>query len=339
MSNTLYRGVVAAAAGTAFLLAAASAAAETGQRADLTVRLTSQLPGSSTGMTLAALYKAPGDPDAKPPAITSVVLEGPVGLRFNSAALPRCDASDAELRAMGTSACPAQSKLGQGTFTAITGFGPPIDPFVGDTHVFNAPDQLLEVITFKDTDRTAGFDRLTIKGSTISGYPPSTPGGPPDGQTTVRSIDFAIPARGAGKTAYLTTPPTCPAGGTWATRGTFGFADGGTETVTSLTPCRRPAPSGRPPTRPKPAPRQLGLSVSPRAVLAGQRTRFTFRARSAEERCARGALVRFAGRKAVTDGRGRAALTTRLMRPGRRAATVTKAGCRGRSAWVLVRGG
>jgi hypothetical protein len=83
------------------------------------------------------------------------------------------------------------------------------------------------------------FDRLTIKGSTLTAHPPAAPGGPPDGQTSVRSSDFAVPVRRAAGRSLVTTPPRCPKRRRWITTATFRFANGDSDTVLSATPCRR----------------------------------------------------------------------------------------------------
>ena len=103
-------------------------------------------------------FHAPGDPTGKPSPLRSAVLRFPEGTRFDSAAAPQCTASDAELTVLGSSACPAASQLTQGAFSAITGFGAPIDPLAGDLHVFNALGQIIEVITVPGTPASPAFD-------------------------------------------------------------------------------------------------------------------------------------------------------------------------------------
>jgi hypothetical protein len=220
-------------------------AAEPGRLADFTNRLTSQARSSPTGVTVHVLFHRSDDPNAKPAALRSAVIHAPAGLRFDTGALDQCRASDTELNALGPNACPADSRLTVGSFSAMSGFGPPLDPIAGDDHVFNGPNQLIEVITAPGTPLSPAVDRLTISGSTLTAHPPSAPGGPPDGQMAVRSIDFAVPVRVAAGRSLITTPPTCPASGLWTSTGTFGFADGSSDTVASATPCTRPPKARR----------------------------------------------------------------------------------------------
>jgi hypothetical protein len=317
----------AAAAILMTLLAAAPAGAESGRLADFSVGLTSRTPASPTGITLHVLFHRADDPNAKPAALRTAVFQAPAGLRFDSAALPQCTASDAEIQAQGSSACPADTQLTVGRLTAITGFGPPADPIAGDDHVFNAPDQIIEVITAPGAPASPGFDRLTIDGSTLTAHPPTTPGGPPDGQTAIRSIDFAIPVRTNGARSLITAPPSCPAGGRWTSTGHFGFADGTSDTVATVTPCTATAA----------AKRRLRVAVRPRRVSAGRRTRFHVRLRSADPSCVARARVHFAGRAVHTDSRGNATLAATLTYGHERRLRASHAGCGRATTAVRVR--
>ena len=230
----------------ATLLAAGTAGATTGKRADLTVGFSTKSRGAPTALVLHVVYKAPGDPNGKPSPIRKVVVRAPAGTRFHTNAVAKCTASDDELKAEGRGACPAQSRVGAGKLTADTGFGPPIDPLAGDLTLFNSGTAIVEVVTAPGTDRVVGVDRLKIAGSTLTGHPPTTPGGPPDGETAVRQIDFTIERN----TGYVTTPRTCR--GRWTWTGTFGFKDGAEETLRGRAACKRPPkrrsrpPSSRP---------------------------------------------------------------------------------------------
>lgn len=216
--------------------AAPSVAAGT-DRSDFALGLSSQVPGTATGMTIDARYYAAGDRDAKPPPIRRVVVALPEGTRLNTAATPHCTATDEQLRLLGRAACPDGSEVGRGTVTAITGFGAPVDPVRADATVFNGGDELIELVSFPGTPITAGIDRLHIDGSVLSGEPPTTPGGPPDGQTTIRQVEFTIPAVESSAGSLITTPALCPPTGVWTSHGTFSFGDGATTSVPATTPC------------------------------------------------------------------------------------------------------
>jgi hypothetical protein len=221
---------------TAVLLAGLAAPAHAaGERAELAVPFTESRPGVPTGLALDVRYLNPENRDAKPPSITKVVLRLPEGTRLDTTALPVCEATDEEMRLLGRAACPPDSQVGAGTLEAFV--GAPGDPQRTDVTLFNGRDELIEIVTFAGTNTTAGIDRLRIDGNVLTGNPPATPGGPPDGRTNVGRITWDIPAHGR----YLVTPPACD--GAWRTVGEFGFADGGEATVVATQPCERPAPA------------------------------------------------------------------------------------------------
>lgn len=202
------------------------------------LNLSTQRPASSTGLTFHILYKHPEDPEAKPPPITGAVFTLPAGMRLDNGALPKCTASDQDFRAQGRQACPAETKVGEGTLTAMTGF-PGADPVTTDVVAFNGDGEVIEVVFFEGTNTVAGMDRLTIEGRRLVAHPPATPGGPPDGRTAVREITLQFPARvGAGGRPYVTTPRKCRRG-RWISTAAYEFADGGKTTVSSRMPCKR----------------------------------------------------------------------------------------------------
>jgi hypothetical protein len=313
------------------LLLPAAAVADSTPAADFDFKLSSERPGNLSGATLHILYKDPSDPDAKPSPLKTLVLTGPRGLRFDGSAVPACHATDDELRAQGRDACPRTSRVGDGSLSVMTGFGPPVDPFGTDVTLFNSGDGIIELVTQKGSNTTLGIDRVTYTApNELTAHPPSTPGGPPDGKSSVRELLFNYNAvRGRGGKAFITTPRDCPARGLWSSLLSFSTADGNSYRVSSTTTC---LPGSRPAPRPR-----LRLSVTPRRVRMGARVRFRLRVRSSEPGCARGAKVRLGGRRARTNRRGRASLVLRFHGRGLRRAVATKAGCRRSSVPVGVR--
>jgi hypothetical protein len=307
-------------------LALAPGVAQAAPRAEMTLRFAAQKPGAVTSMHLGVLYRGAGDPDGKPSPIHSATIEAPAGTRLASASIPPCAAGDEEFSARGRDACPAESRLGTGTLTAITGFGPPFDPFSTEVTVFKTAEGWVEVVQRSGTGVGLGADRARIKGSTVVLGPPPTPGGPPDGRTAIRDVDLDFPATG-----FVVTPAACPGDGLWRTRGRFTFEDGVTATATATTPCRgtgAAAPGARPAMR---------VRVTPGTVRAGRRTRFRVRVSSSDARCRRGAAIWIGGRRPRTDARGRASALLAFRAPGRHAVVARKAGCRRATAAIVVR--
>lgn len=279
------RRLLAAVAATCFLFAGGGEAlAGSTDRADFLLRFPTKTPGHGTAVDLHILYKAAGDPNAKPSPLRRVVIDAPSGTRFHGDRFPRCTASDEELRARGRGACPAAALVGRGPLTVMTGFGPPIDPVRTDVWIYNTATGFVEVVQQPGRDVTLGMDRFTVMGNRLTASPPSTPGGPPDGRSAVRQVDFDFFGASSARPAYVTTPPSCPASGRWASRAEFTFADGATTVVRDSTPCNRSSRS-----RPR-----LGLRLT-------------------------GRTRRLRGRRRCFRGRVRATVTGRDRRLGRRA--------------------
>jgi len=258
-----HRTLVALAAATVALLTSpllGTARAGSTSRGEFDMDFGARKPGRATSIHLRIRFKG-RTPSAKPSPIRKVVIAAPQGTRFDTTALPRCTASNETLMAEGDSACPSGSRLGGGHLTAITGFGAPFDPFVTDVSIYNAPDEIVELVKDPSTGRPLAADRFQIRGSTWIGHPPATPGGPPDGQTAVRDIDFVY----APKARWATTPGKCGAAARWRSSGTFTYADGVTTKVPDSVPC---APPRRPDGGPGPSPGDDGWrpTAAPRSA-------------------------------------------------------------------------
>jgi sugar lactone lactonase YvrE len=112
-------------------------------------------------------------------------------------------------------------------------------------------------------------------------------------------------------------------------------------TVRELTPPATPGGGGGGPGGGGPTARdRIAISVRPRSVVAGRRTRFHFTAYRVHDgqvtRLARARLV-LGGKSAITNRRGRAGLTLRFRRPGRRTVRATKPGLTAGAKTIRVR--
>ena len=206
---------------------------DTSVASELRLDLTAKRPGVVTGMNLDIRYARPNDPGGKPPAIRRLIIDAPAGTSFDRSATPICEASDSEAMLQGPSACPPQSRLAEGEVTVITGFGPPFDPLVSPTPVFNDGRGWLEISQEPSSQATIAVTRLEVSGNRIQGDIAAAPGGPPDGESAVSSAVLRFPAA----TGYVTTPPACPPSGKWVAVGRFTFSDGSGEVVRSEDEC------------------------------------------------------------------------------------------------------
>lgn len=211
--------------------------AHAGPRADYQQFFSSPVPGASAGIETKILYKNPSDPNGKPVPVREEVFTFPKGTQFDDSVVPICTASDLEIELTDGGACPDGSWVGQGVGdTAMTGF-----PGAGETPI--------KVDGWNDGDGVAllgGDEQLHLRfatravrqGRTITVEVPRTPGGPPDGESSLRRVDNVFGARSAGPRAYLGTPGTCPAPGAWTFTARFTFADGVVEHDSYDMPCQ-----------------------------------------------------------------------------------------------------
>jgi hypothetical protein len=234
-------------AGAIFAVVVAAAAvaapgAQAGARADYRQMFTTPVPGASTGSDTQILYKHPADPDAKPIPVRREVFTFPAGTTYDESVVPDCTASDPEIMLFGTSACPADSWMGEGLGdTTMSGF-----PGAGETpiDVDGWDDAGVLVLFGRDHDSGIGFvTRARRAGQVVTVDVPRTPGGPPDGESALRRVHNVFAARSLGTRAYMRTPPSCPRSGAWTFKAQFTFADGVVERDVYRMPCaRRRAP-------------------------------------------------------------------------------------------------
>lgn len=313
--------------GTAVLTlwAAGAAAAESTPAANFALGFSSSQPHTATRVGLHIFFKDPADPTAKPSPQRKIVIQLPAGARIDGAAVPACAADDPQLIAQGPAACQAGSKVGAGTLTLFTGGGPLFDPFIDDVKLFNGGRELIEVFNKQGSETTTATGRRTYTDArTLSESPLPQPGGPPNGESTVRSLDYRLDAlRGPAGRAFITTPSTCPGSRRWTSRLTFVTADKHTYTARATTPCRVGAA-------------QIRAAITPHRILSGRTLRFRVRVRSSQERCTQRALIRIGGASpARSDTHGRATVVARFVRRGGRRLTASHEGCR--SGHVSVR--
>ena len=310
--------LVGAGIGTGGLVAFVPAATAS-PAATLDVAFTTKEPGTGSGVRIKISYASPDG--AKPSPVREAAIRFPDGAVLDGSALPACAASDAELMAQGRGACPPASQLGSGTLEAVSGVGPPVDPVMTDVTLFNAGDEVIELVQQKGTDSTLAIDRAKIAGNRYTSHPPATPGGPPDGETAVLSLDFTFDAPDSGGSAFFTTPPHC-SGGAWTTAGTFRF-DSATVESTSRAACL-------------PTARRAHLRVTPSHVRRGVSTPLGFRIRGASPHCRDGAVIRMGTHRVRTNARGRAHLRRRLQRVGSHRVVARRHGCPTTRTRVIV---
>jgi len=314
----MHRAITIVAVGFALAAPVAAAQNEPPRLVNYVDRFSSELPGTSTARHTETDLGDPTDPEAKPKAVSHVHVELAPGTVVDTAAVPRCEASDPELMAAGAEACPADSRVGQGVFDFDTGFPGENRHLVSDVALFNAKDELV----FLATQRGPGT-RVVVRGQLSNGNEldvevPPIPGTPPDGAADTAEVLDVVERPG-----YITTPRTCPAGGEWTNRVTYTFRDGVVQSFSTTTPCRRPEATQR-----------LSVSGLPKGCV---RKRLRARVNVVSAATLRSVDLRVDGRrlKRVRQYRFAADVPVRSLRRGRHRLTVvarTETGTMKRSA-------
>jgi hypothetical protein len=224
------------------LFGGTTAAAPTDSRQTAEARFVEQRPGVPTALTFNVDYHQPDDPDAKPPAVQSVIETLAQGARFDTSVPAQCAASDAQLMAQGEAACAPDSKVGTGYIRIDTGFPDPNRFIEVDVAFLNNADQLIFLTTDRDTGAHV-VARSKIEGGQITSSAPPLPGTPPDGgalDVVTSQLDSITREIQGEPRAYITTPPDCPPGGEWVNSLSFTYRDGVTQQVESRSACAKP---------------------------------------------------------------------------------------------------
>jgi hypothetical protein len=226
LHRALWLLAVAVASGTGVALASPQFAST------LTFTYSSTTPNTPSGFDSLATFSDPGEPGGKPKELVRIKVGFHPGTRIDTAALPRCRASDKDVRMLGLRACPASTRLGIVNAEGVISTGLRFNP-VG--HLFNARRAIIVVATVDGRYVTSFRDDLTRDKLTVNFRIP-------------RGISFTsfkphIPRhfrkRAGKRRAYMRTPPSCPASGTWTTNVMFIYRDGSTQELAVATPCRR----------------------------------------------------------------------------------------------------
>jgi hypothetical protein len=227
------------AAAAALCIVCDAAVGEPTARVEYSDAFTTRTPGAASGRVFHDEFFDARDASAKPPPVQHVHLQLPAGARFDWRAVPLCTASDAELMAQGPSACPAGSKVGTEVFSFDTGVDGPNRLVTNDITFLNNKDELI-ILTQERQSGTRVVVRGKLGPGTLDFELLPLPGTPPDGGADKREDANYPPAVGPSGKAWLTTPPTCPAGGKWTFRVDYTFRNGEKVTRTSDAPCDRP---------------------------------------------------------------------------------------------------
>jgi hypothetical protein len=226
-------------------VACQNAAAEPTATVEYRDAFTTKKPGTPSGRIFHDEFFDARDRSAKPPPVQHIHIQLPHGARFNWRAVPLCTASDAELTAMGASACPAGSRVGAEVYSFDTGVDGPNRIVTSDITFLNNREELI-ILTRERQTGTRVVTRGKLGRETFDFDLPPLPGTPPDGGADkLEDAKYPVSIGPTGK-AWLTTPRTCPRSRKWTFRADYTFRNGEKVTRTSTSPCKRPRAKRRP---------------------------------------------------------------------------------------------
>jgi hypothetical protein len=214
-----------------------------GSRQEAEYTLSEREPSSPTAEHFLFDYVNPSDPEAKPPAVQRVTTVLPKGGRYDPTVPGSCTASDAELTAQGSAACPEDSAIGGGVVTVDTGVDGPGRIVTADVEFFNNAEDPEGEFIYLNTVRDSGA-RTVIRADvtrrrTITEVG-MLPGTPPDGGA-IDTVDVTVDevVGESDGAAYITTPGICRARGYWTARVRFTYADEASQVVKTRNDCDR----------------------------------------------------------------------------------------------------
>lgn len=216
-----------------------SAAAATGARQTGSFTYTSTTPQAATGTVASFQFQNPDNPSEKPYAVASMAVHAPPGTIVDTNVRPQCQASDAQLLAEGSTACPAETKVGGGTAVSDTGGGGPSPRYSQATvSDFNGQNEIIGFAQANDVAFIRSVDHTTFQGDTSTTVFPVFPGlPPPEPYTPLQSLQIYFPPFEHDGRAYIRTAPTCPPIGYWTITTDFTYHDGVTQSIESHSPC------------------------------------------------------------------------------------------------------
>jgi hypothetical protein len=228
-------------------LASAIAQPGSGPRERINQTFTTKRAGAPTGIGFKGRFHAADDPKGNPPNLRRMVFHPPRGMRYDTSVPGQCDASDAQLQAMGPDACPVDSWLGGGTTEGLI-MEPVGHDFVFDHfhhHIDVLNNQNEQIILVHSEGWTVARGEMRPDGSIVFNLPTCFPA-PPTGcvddyiiQLATSSVINPYKRKIDGRMrSYATTPRRCPARGFWRTRVRFDWGNGATDRVVSRQHCR-----------------------------------------------------------------------------------------------------
>jgi hypothetical protein len=204
---------------------AASAYASDQRTATLEASFPPGTAGVASAVELHMTWADPGEPAGKPQSLRLLRLDFPPGTKINTAALPRCRATNRRITKVGPSACPRKTRLGKGESLLTSGQ----QQLAANIVLINARRQIIVVVRVGRS--TLAVYRDTVVGSTVTVHfalPPSL---------SLLDLRIHIPVHVRGRRVYFSTPPSCPDDGVWQMLATSSYTDGSSQQAQAVVAC------------------------------------------------------------------------------------------------------
>ncbi len=227
---------IALAAALALVATPASAPGSPQRVATLEAAHTPAVAGTPAAVDLHMTWTDPGEPGGKPLQMRRLVLQFAPGTKIDTAALPRCRATDLQIRIKGASVCPFATRLGTGTSMAVAA----ARPFATNIVFINAKRQIIVVVRIGA--KVLAVYRDDVRGRTVTVHLAL-----PENLSLLElrvHIPVHVSGTGARRRVYFGTPPTCPPAAAWPVTATSFYIDGSSQQAAAAAPCA-PLPTAR----------------------------------------------------------------------------------------------
>lgn len=198
------------------------------------VTLTATKPNASSGVKAVVFSSDPGAPFAQPQGLKVLTVTFPAKTTFDfkSKALTRCKASEAEIKATTSAACPAKSRLGSGSANAN---GAPVLPSIPEgVSAFAGSNEVILFLSPKAPGGVALVLHAKVSGNRLTVEVPELKQGPVN--IVLTELRLTIKAIGKGKATFIKAGKCVKK--RFVVRSSFLYQTGEKLTLTSSSKCK-----------------------------------------------------------------------------------------------------
>ena len=235
-----YAKVMSTAAVFVALGTAGSAVASPQFDSSYKLKLTTAKGAASTGWSLDASLRDPGDALKRPKILTGLRINFPKGTRFDPKGHASCRVTDKQaVESTPEEVCPGTS-YGTGQAKVIVGSAPLAFPIQSYNIVpVDFGKRKPELLLYVELDPNNPELAFQVEGELSKSSIFFSLASAPEFDIHTTRIRFKLPASRRGKHVFTRTPASCPRSKRWTAKVKATFADGSNETQPITLPCRR----------------------------------------------------------------------------------------------------